>query len=299
MQVSDSVPVLLNAAAGMEGEARDAEVRAAFAAHGLVADIRIRTKGQEMEDLVREIAGGNCPMLVVGGGDGSLNAAAGALAGSETALGILPMGTLNHFAKALGIPRDLHGAAGVIAAGVVRNVDVGEMNGKVFLNNASLGLYPSVVRLRTGMQERLGRSKWSAFVVAVWRSLLHYRSIPVRVKVNDEEHQCRTPFVFVGNNVYDMEGFEAGNRATLEGGKLCLYMAQRSTPWSLIRLALRALAGRLQQADDVKVLTAESFRIETPRRRGMVGVDGELVRTEAPLECRIRPRALRVLAPAP
>ncbi|MEO7920159.1 MAG: diacylglycerol kinase family protein [Thermoanaerobaculia bacterium] len=293
-----SIPVLLNECAGPGEKDRSDEVQRAFAACGLTAEILIRAKDEDMGDLVKRAAKTPGGVVVVGGGDGSLNAAAGALAGTQTVLGILPMGTLNHFAKALGIGPSLADAASIIASGVIRSVDVGEVNGRVFINNAGLGIYPAVVRLRVGLQERLGRGKWPAFAIALWRNLRNHRLLRVRVKLHGEEHLSRTPFVFVGNNVYTMEGLDLGTRATLEGGALCLYMARRNTAWSLIRLALRALFGRLHQAEDFQMLTADSFRIETPKSHALVGLDGEVERFETPLECRIRARALRVLAPA-
>jgi diacylglycerol kinase family enzyme len=177
-------------------------------------------------------------------------------------------------------------------------VDVGEANGQVFINNASLGLYPSVIRQREAIRQRLGRSKWSAFAIALWRSLLHYRLLLVRVRVKDHDYLRRTPFVFIGNNSYAMDGLNIGTRAALDEGVLSLYMARREGPFRLLLLALRALFGRLRQAKDFEEFTATTVQVETRRARELVGLDGEVVTMNTAIRCHVRPLALRVVVPA-
>jgi diacylglycerol kinase family enzyme len=294
------IPVILNHRAGVRDVGREEEILAAFASHGISAEIKnVDADGDgDFRSLVRGCVTDRCPVVVVGGGDGSLHAAAGVLAGTDTALGILPVGTLNHFAKNLAVPLGVEDAVAVIVAGVIRNVDVGEANGRVFINNASLGLYPSVVRRREAIQQRLGRSKWLAFAIATRRALLRYRLLLVRVRIKDNDYVRRTPFVFIGNNSYVMDGLNIGTRAVLDAGVLSLYMARRESPFSLLLLALRALLGRLRQAKDFEEFTAKEVRIETRRHHEFVGLDGEVVTMEAPIRCRVRPLALRVVVPA-
>ena len=295
-----NIPVILNRLAGVRGAGRDEEILAAFASHGISA--KIKNVGPDRDgdftSLVRGCVTDRYPVVVVGGGDGSLRAAVGVLAGTDTALGILPVGTLNHFAKNLTVPLGIESAVAVIVAGVIRNVDVGEANGHVFINNASLGLYPAVVRGREAIQQRLGRSKWLAFAIATRRALLRYRLLRVRVRIKDDDYVRRTPFVFIGNNSYAMDGLNIGTRAVLDAGVLSLYMARRESPFSLLALALRALLGRLRQAKDFEEFTATEVQIETRRRHELVGLDGEVVTMETPIRCHVRPRALRVVVPA-
>jgi diacylglycerol kinase family enzyme len=300
MTSTTPIPVILNPGAGVRNAAREEEIRAAFASHGVSAEIKNAGEGGDVDftSLVRACVTNRCPVVVVGGGDGSLHSAAGVLAGTDTALGILPFGTLNHFAKDLAVPLGVEGAVAVIAAGVIRSVDVGEANGQVFINNASLGLYPSVVRRREEIRQRLGRSKWSAYAIALWRALLHYRLLHVRVRVMGHDYLRRTPFVFIGNNSYVMDGMNIGSRAALDAGVLSLYMARREGPFSLLLLALRALSGRLRQAKDFEEFTATAVRIETRRRRELVGLDGEVVTMNTAIRCHVRPLALRVVVPA-
>jgi len=294
------IPIILNPGAGSRDVAREEEIRLAFASHGFSAEIRNAGEDGDgdLTSLVRACATERCPVVVVGGGDGSLHAAAGVLAGTDSALGILPFGTLNNFAKDLAVPLGVEGAVAVIVAGGIRSVDVGEANGQVFINNASLGLYPSVVRRREEIRQRLGRSKWSAYAIALWRALLHYRLLHVRVRVKDHDYLRRTPFVFIGNNSYAMDGMNIGSRAALDAGVLSLYMARREGPFSLLLLALRALSGRLRQAKDFEEFTATALRIGTGRRRELVGLDGEVVTMDAAIRCHVRPLALRVVVPA-
>ncbi len=293
------IPVILNTQAG-SGSATEDEIRTAFTAQGLSVDFSNAGAGGkgDLASLVRDCVRRGCPVVVVGGGDGSLHTAAGVLAGTESALGILPVGTLNHFAKDLGIPLALGDAVAVLAAGAVRRVDVGEANGQVFINNASVGLYPSVVRRRDVIRQRLGRSKWTAFAIAVWRALLKYRLLRVRVMVDGRDYDRRTPFVFVGNNSYVMDGLNIGTREALDGGVLSLYMARRENPLRLLLLALRALVGRLKQARDFESFAANAVTVRTRRSREHVGLDGEVVVLEVPIHLTVRPEALRVVAPA-
>src|SRR3712207_2666906 len=160
--------VILNRAAGTSAktEAIDARVREAFAAAGAEAQIEHPSERQDLSAVIERAARGDGEVVVAGGGDGTVSAVASALAGSGKTLGVLPLGTLNHFAKDLAIPLDLGAAVETIVRGRVAEVDVGEVNGRVFINNSSLGLYPQIVAHRQEQQEQLARGKWAAFAWA-------------------------------------------------------------------------------------------------------------------------------------
>lgn len=253
--------------------------------------------GDEMMDAARQALARGVSAVVAGGGDGTINAVASVLAGSGVSFGVLPMGTLNHFAKDLNIPLDLDQAIATIVRGAPAAVDVGEVNGRIFLNNSSLGMYPHIVRDRDQQQRRLGRGKWTAFGWAVVAALRRFPFLGVRLKINGDAHERRTPFVFIGNNAYQMQGFHIGARERLDGGALSIYVAQRPTRLGLVRLALHALVGRLAQARDFDVLTSAEFVIETRHARLHVATDGEVNVLQAPLRYRSRPAALSVLVP--
>ena len=238
-------------------------------------------------------------IVVAGGGDGTINAVASVIADSGVPFGVLPLGTLNHFAKDIGIPLALDEAIATIATGVRRTVDVGEVNDRIFLNNSSLGLYPDIVRDREKQQSRLGRSKWLAALWATIGALRRYPFLSVRLTMDDgSDHARRTPFVFIGNNAYTMQGFSVGARESLSDGKLSLYVAQRPGRLSLLRLGWSALCGRLAQERDFDVLSTKNLEIETRHKRIRVATDGEVTVMQTPLRYRIRPGALCVIVPS-
>jgi diacylglycerol kinase family enzyme len=238
-------------------------------------------------------------VVVGGGGDGTMNAVACACAGTRTAMGVLPLGTLNHFAKDLGIPLALDDAALTIAANHQAAIDVAEVNGRIFINNSSLGLYPELVRVRDNQRRRLGRSKWHALFWATLTVLRRHPMLDVRLAVDGETEQRRTPLVFIGNNEYEVEGFHIGRRPRLDAGKLSIYLTRRRGRRGLLGLALRALIGTLHQARDFEALTAQGVKIETRHKALPVAADGEVAVMTTPLDYRIRPKDLRVIVPAP
>lgn len=271
-------------------------VKTQFRDAGLEPEILIAGEG-DLSRLVQQALERKPPMIVAGGGDGTINAVASAVIGTDTVLGVLPLGTLNHFARDLHVPADLEGAVRSLAEGRDVRIDAGEVNGRIFINNSSLGLYPSLVHHREQQQMRLGRSKWYALF---WASLLMLRRYPVlrvRVKVNGNDLVCRTPLVFVGNNEYKMEGLDVGMRERLDSGMLSLYIPRREGRLGLLLIALRALFRRLSRADDFIGLHATEFSVETTRRRVRVATDGEVAVTQAPLHYKIRPGALNVRVP--
>ncbi len=293
------VPIIINGAAG-SNTAAEARARIAAAFHNLGAEAHflIASSGEEIVDLARRAAAGDAGPVVAGGGDGTVSAVASVLIETDRTLGVLPLGTLNHFAKDLNIPLAMGDAVRTILRGTVAQVDVGEVNGRFFLNNSGLGLYPTVVRHREKLQDRLGHGKWPAFLWAAFSVLRRYPFLVVRVNADDHESVRRTPFIFIGNNEYEIAGFDVGTRKRLDMGRLCLYMARRTGRLGLLRFALRALAGKLRNEKDFDALCTEEVYIETKRKRVHVATDGEVTLMPTPLHYRVRPGALRVLVPA-
>jgi diacylglycerol kinase family enzyme len=293
-----ALPVIINGAAGLgHTEAECDNLKTIFRSTGVEARIFAARSGEDLRAIAERVAQDKPATVVAGGGDGTISAVASVLAGSDIALGVLPLGTLNHFAKDLRIPLDVTEAARTIAAAHVVNVDVGEVNGRVFLNNSSLGLYPDIVRGRQHQQRLLGRGKWPALFWATWTTLRRSPFLNVRLCLDTQEQQYRSTFVFIGNNEYVMEGFNIGVRERLDTGRLSIYVTQRRGRLGLLLLGLRALFHRLDQADDFDAKSAHRIVVETRHRRLHVATDGEVTVMDTPLEYRIRPRALRVIAP--
>lgn len=293
------VRALINATAG-QGCPGDwpAALEGKFRERGLQAQVTLARSGEQLLAAAKKAVQDGASMIVAGGGDGTVSAVASCLADTGVRLGVLPMGTLNHFARDLGIPLELDAALDVIAHGRELAVDMGEVNGRLFINNSSLGLYPDIVLDRERQRQRLGRGKWAALLAASLHAARRYPVLSLQLEVDAKAMERRSAFVFVGNNEYRMEGFEIGERRGLSGGELSLYVTQRTGRFGLLRLALRALAGRLQQARDFDVLTAKAVVVHTARRRMRVAADGEVTLMPTPLHYRIRPGVLRVAVPA-
>src|SRR5258708_6035856 len=292
-----SAKVIINTRSGIsDKEEVRRRLAKMFDASGVSAEITLAESGVKVAELAREAARDDWTIIVAGGGDGTVNAVASAVVGSDRILGVLPLGTLNHFARDLKIPTDVDLAARAIISGQTVNVDVGEVNGRIFLNNSSLGLYPTIVREREKNQ-RLGSGKWPAFVWAAVTVFRRYPFLDVRLSVDGKEFRRRTPFVFIGNNEYTMERLNIGLRECLDKGKLSLYITNRTGRWGLVRLALRALLGRLREEKDFLALCTEEIRIQTRRKRLRVAFDGEVDVMTSPLHYRVRPGALRVITP--
>jgi diacylglycerol kinase family enzyme len=293
------VAVVLNAGSGTAlDEAGVERLRAAFAAAGHEARI-VRAAGQDLRSVVQRAADERPHAVVVGGGDGTLSTAAGVLAGTGVALGVLPLGTLNHFARDAGIPFDAEEAVEAVVRGRRVELDVGEVNGRVFINNSSLGLYPSIVRRREQLREELPLRRGKMWALA-WATLTALRRAPfldIDLCLDGRTRRLRTPFVFVGNNEYTMEGLSAGLRAGLEDGHLSIYTTTRRGRGGLVALAFRALFGRLTQARDFESSLVQTLDVRSRHKRLLVAADGEIEAMETPLRYRIRPRALTVMLP--
>lgn len=290
---------IVNAGSGTgNGAEIESRLKTLFEVTGLRATIKLASNGEEIEAAIHEAIADHPDVIVAGGGDGTVSAVASKLAGGAIALGVLPLGTLNHFAHDIGVPDDLEAAVALLANGREARVDVGEVNGRVFINNSSIGLYADIVRMREQQQHRLGRSKWMASISAAITALRRYPFLGVRVTAGGDTRLQRTPFVFVGNNEYEMAGFAIGSRLRLDGGCLSLYFARRPGRRRLLMLALRALLGRLRQARDFEALQTDHIVIESKHRHLRVAADGEVTMLKPPLEYRIRPAALKVIRAA-
>ncbi len=253
--------------------------------------------GQELSETAQRVARENDSVVVAGGGDGTISAVAATLVGTNKTLGVLPLGTLNHFAKDLQIPMNLEEAVSIICEGHSTLVDVGEVNGRIFLNNSSVGFYSSVVRHREEQQAQFNRGKWMALLRALLAVARRFPVLELSLSADDKQLQRRTPFLFVGNNRYQLEKSEIGTRSCLDAGELSFFVAHQKKPSGLFLLALRAIFGRLHAAKDFDAFCTTAALIKTTQHHLMVAADGEIVRMETPLRYRVLPQALRVIVP--
>ena len=290
------VAIILNPGSGRgNGDELTARLIQLFAMAGRDATVLVAGPGRSVADQARRVVDDGCRIAVAAGGDGTVNAVASAVAGTDIPLAVLPLGTLNHFAKDLDIPLDLEPAVRLVTQGVRRQVDAGEVNGALFVNNSSIGVYPRIVALRSRWHAS-GRGKW---VAALWATLTILRRRPfmgVRIRTADETLLRRTPFVFVGNNEYRMVGINAASRASLTGGRLAVYVMHAERRRSLLLLGWRVLVRGVDRVPELELFPVEEAVIET-RRQVSVALDGEVRAMSPPLTYRIRPLALTVIAP--
>jgi diacylglycerol kinase family enzyme len=281
-------PVVVNrggGAASRAGEALVEQIQSAFAAAALTETIERLAKTNNA--------------IAIGGGDGTQGCAAAILARTGTVHGILPLGTRNNLARQLSIPLDLPGAVEVIAAGHTHAIDLSKVNGCSFVNNASIGLYPTLVKFREAGRRR-GLPKWLANIPAAWRVLRNIGHRRYRLILDNAPQPVVTPLLFIGNNVYSLDSGKVGVRDAMDDGKLSVFAVAKSTRWGLVSFAIRTLRGKADTARDFAALgTCETLTVSTKRRRRIsVALDGEVHKMVTPLNFSIRPAALSVFVPA-
>ncbi len=295
----ETIPVIVNRNGGTArslGDALADKLSAAFAAAGLVADVR-PVDGCDIAEAVRAAA--DAPIVVVGGGDGTLGTAAQARVESGAGtIGFLPLGTRNHLALELGIPPDLEGAAQVIAAGRTRKIDLATVNDRAFVNNASIGFYPELVRWRDARQERRGYPKWLATIAGAGltlRRLPHHR---LRITLSGRPEPVVTPLLFVGNNRYQLERGQIGKRDALDDGTLSVFAVATHSRAGMVWFALRTVVGLSDPDRDFAALgECTDFTVSSGSDAIHVALDGEVERMSSPLRFAVRSGALTVLAP--
>lgn len=289
------VEVLLNDRAGLN-TTQAADVRHALDAAGVTGEIR-SVPGDQITRTVQDALARGVDAVVAGGGDGTVSAVAHALAGTRTPLGVLPLGTLNHFAKDNNIPLDLAEAVHVLATGRVAALDIGAVNDRTFINNCSLGVYAEALVTRDEHRERNGLRKWPAMALACLQVFRRSPMVKVRLEADGVALPRKTPLVFVGNNEYELELFRVGKRSCLNAGKMSLYVANVQSRWGMIKIVIRGALGRLSQAIDFETSCVQELRVESRRSTQLIAIDGEITRLPTPLEFNIRPRALLTILP--
>ena len=293
-----TLPIIVNRTGGVAAATGDKlreQIESAFADSTSAIDIQI-LDGEKLGDAMARVV--DAPKIVVGGGDGTVACAAEALADKLTALALLPLGTLNHFARDLGIPHDLEEAAALALTGSPTSIDLGSVNGYRFINNASIGLYPSMVSLREHYRATSGLPKWLASVPAAWTALSQLRHNRLYVDTGAGREPVITPLLFVGNNIYSLQAGEVGSRASLCDGLFCVFAVERRSRMSLLWFGLRTIMGRANRTSDFVLLGECAQLTVTARSQSTdVGLDGEVRRLNFPLEFEIEPGALNVICP--
>ncbi|MEW6373406.1 MAG: diacylglycerol kinase family protein [Pseudomonadota bacterium] len=299
--------VVLNAGSGhAETELRCSTIRDVLAEAGRTCHLEIVKDAAQLGEIARRMAqeakrtGG---VLVAAGGDGTINTVAHQAVLQGCVFGVLPQGTFNYFGRTHGIPEDLAEAVRSLLTSTVQPVQVGMVNDRIFLVNASVGLYPALLEAREQDKRQYGRSRLVAILSALKTALGRHR--PLRIALETEGHvrKLRTATLFVGNNRLQMEqvGMEPLTEA-VEDGELAAIAPRRVGKLGMLGLLLRGALGRLGEAPNVvafsfKRLTVKHARL-SPRRSVKVATDGEVTRMPMPLEFRVLEGRLALLKPA-
>jgi YegS/Rv2252/BmrU family lipid kinase len=275
-----------------QGEEAHARVVAAIAGEG----IEITEDRAPHESISQAIVRhkDDVDLVIVGGGDGSLNEAIAGLLETGLPLGIIPLGTANDLARTLGIPTEIEAACQSIARGQTQAIDVGEANGRYFFNVASLGLSATIARrLESGAKKRWGvlAYLWTAIQVTARARLFH-----AEIRTPAETFHVKTLQIAVGNGVHYGGGMVVSDRAAIDDGRLDLYSLEARHWWQLFWLLPHFLRGTLGTTSWVRALHGTEFEVITRRPRS-VNTDGEIT-TQTPVVFRVRPKAVRVVVDA-
>jgi diacylglycerol kinase family enzyme len=273
------------------------EIDTEFATHGWKVEF-VAVGRDDLHGCIRQTVAKAPGAIVVAGGDGTINAVASACIEAKRTLGILPAGTFNYVARNLSVPTDMPQAVAVIVQGRVRPLDVGEINGRVFLHNAGLGLYTRMLEQREQDVRRFGRSRLVAFMSGIRCLLRSHPLFGVELVVDGRTERRLTTTLFFGCNALQLEELSLHAADCLRQKKLAVLSLKLRSRWEVAVAAVAGLIGRLDRVKTTEGFCASALRVQTRRRRLKVVMDGELVRLRPPLEIRFRPEALTVFAPS-
>ncbi|MEO7243475.1 MAG: diacylglycerol kinase family protein [Variovorax sp.] len=240
-------------------------------------------------------------IVVAAGGDGTINGVAQAAWRAGCAFGVLPQGTFNYFSREHGVPADIDDALKLLLTGQPRAVNVGLVNDRVFLVNASLGMYARLLEQREDFKQVLGRHRWTAITAGIVTLLRGVSLWHLRITWRGQEREFRTPTLFVGNNTLQMLQVGLPVAGAIEQGQLAAVVLKPAGALSLIALGLAAARHDLGESDALSTFTFESIRLRAPdsKRAGRIKVatDGEIDWAALPLEIRVAPQPLWLIRP--
>lgn len=292
--------IVLNAASGRRNDAAFEErLATALGRHAERFSISRAATGKDLGAAIRRAVEAGHAALVAAGGDGTITAVAEAAAAHGRRLGILPAGTFNFVARGLGIPEELDAAVDALLGGTAQPTTVAEVNGRLFLNNASLGLYPEILREREGIYRRWGRSRVAAHWSVVKAIFGAFRPLHLRVTVDGRVLRARTPLLFVARSAFQLDRYGLPGGEAVRAGRFALFLVPDVPPLRLFLITLRLALGGIRPGHDIELVTCDEITVETSRRRLLVARDGERGTMAAPLKFRLRPDALQVIAPVP
>lgn len=293
------VTLILNASSGRkDADARIEEIRTRL--EPVVSRLVIRPvrNGGEIADTARSAVREGTDMIVVFGGDGTQSAVAGAIANSGVVMGVLPGGTFNYFARELGVGETLDEALDVLVNGRTRDWDLGAVNDRIFINNASFGAYPEILERREKVYGRWGRSRIAAYW-SVFAAMMDLGDpMRLRITINGETQVYDTAVAFAARSAYQLESLGLSGADAIRDGHFALFLAKRKTRLGLMAASLRLAFGHAQRGDDFDLIIADELLIETGRPRKLLAFDGEKAKMRGPFQLKVMRGALRVMVPS-
>ncbi|MDW4497223.1 diacylglycerol kinase family protein [Sulfitobacter sp. D35] len=280
------------------GEANLDDIGRLFEANGMDVTFSRLTKGSDVEAAAREAVAAGYDCVVSAGGDGTMSGVASALKNTGVAMGILPLGTFNYFARSLGVPEDLEGAVANIARGIRRRIAVGTINDRVFLNNASLGIYPEVLRTRETTYTRWGRSRIAAYWSVLLTLLRFPKPLRLKITAGSDAFTVRTPLAFVVSNAFQLEQLGLEGADCIRNGQMALLLAPDCKRSGLFLRGLALALGVAQKNRDFRLVCVDPMEIASTRKRLLIARDGERAGMERPFRFQLHSDALTVIAPA-
>ncbi|WP_288688490.1 diacylglycerol kinase family protein [uncultured Acinetobacter sp.] len=236
-------------------------------------------------------------VVVAAGGDGTLNAVAQRLMHTNIPMGILPLGTFNYVARVLNIPLDLIQAANIIATGQNREVHVAQLNDHIYLNNASLGLYPLFIQKREFYNQKFGRFPLHAYTSGLDVLIRDRKELKLEIEVDHHIYPVKTPLIFFGNNQLQLADLNLKIAKDAAQGKVAGVVVAKSDKRTLFKLLWQLMRGNIEKAPDVYSFAAEQVTIHTKRNKITVAIDGEIVEMKPPLQISVKKNALNIRVP--
>jgi diacylglycerol kinase family enzyme len=255
-------------------------------------------RGRDLHAASRAVAEIGRGTVFVAGGDGTISAIANAIKDTEAALAPIPTGTFNFFARGLGVPDDADAAIAALAEGEVAAAPVAEVNGRIFLNNLALGVYPAILAERERLYSAWGRSRGAAYWSVISTLARGGHSLRLPVTVDGATRQLTTSMLFVGASAYQLQHFRLSGVEAVRGGRLAAFLGADPGRMGMIAAAARVAMGRTDGLPMLEAVDCEELVIGAANRRLSVAVDGEILRLRGPLRLRMRPGGLRALMPA-
>jgi YegS/Rv2252/BmrU family lipid kinase len=287
--------IIRNPSSG-RGNDRETAFDAAVKRHPEV-EVHVLSSPEDLGQTVKRAVADGCDLVIAAGGDGTIAGVAETIAGTDTKLGVVPMGTFNYFARSLGIPEDPAAALDAALDGEDRPMNIGGINGRIFLNNASLGAYASVLKVREDVYKTWGRSRLAAYWSVLIAMVTLYRPLKMKIDVDGKTHRLRSPMAFVGLSAFQLEEFDLEGVEDVQRGKLALFVAQDVGRLQLLWRAVRIFFRGARSGNDYILMTGEEILIETHRGTRLVAYDGEKEKMAGPYRFTVSKNALTVKVP--